>query len=230
MSGGRLSGGRLSGGRLSGGRLSGGLMSVHRVRLVQVVREHLSKGVKQLFPDITTTDDYKKLEMRKHNMGKDQVSINEGRTVCISWLLMKAWNSCFQTYQWRMTIKSLKWGSTTWGKTKCQSTKAELCASLLISRCGATPCGEKVWNPSVSVWMSYWELIRCSKTRTTRLRTQSLQLGGNRSSKLFPLWVPKQEEGWKEGRFGSVSNYDPRGMHVVQGRPWRIVTIHVDYI
>ena len=55
-----------------------------RVRLVQVVREHLSKGVKQLFPDITTTDDYKKLEMRKHNMGKDQVSINEGRTVCIS--------------------------------------------------------------------------------------------------------------------------------------------------
>ena len=77
-----------------------------RVRLVQVVRENLSKGVKQLFPDITMTNDYKKLEMRKHNMGKDQ------------------------------------------------SVKEEQCASLLTSRSGATPCGEKVWNPSVSVWMS----------------------------------------------------------------------------
>ena len=42
------------------------------------------EGVKQLLPDIPMTDDYKKLEMRQHNMGKDQVSINEGRTVCIS--------------------------------------------------------------------------------------------------------------------------------------------------
>ena len=64
-----------------------------RVRLVQVVREHLSKGLKPLFPDITMTDDYKKLEMRKHNMGRDQVSVSEGRTVRISLDFSKWCNS-----------------------------------------------------------------------------------------------------------------------------------------